>query len=71
MSNMFVKKLALSNFLKKIDDVILREEILEYFKKLGKQGYVSEEDTKNIKDVFARSNVTYEDFDKLVKQFRR
>lgn len=67
----FAKKLALNKFLLRIDDVILREEILELFIKLGKQGSVAEEDLARTKELLAKTNVSYEDFEKLVKQFKR
>ena len=35
MRNMLVKKLALNKFLNRIEDVIVREEVFELFKKLG------------------------------------
>lgn len=67
----FAKKLALNKFLLRIDDVILREEILELFIKLGKQGSMAEEDLARTKELLAKTNVSYEDFEKLVKQFKR
>ena len=67
----FAKKLALDKFLRRIDDVILREEILELFKKIGRQGAVQEEDLTRTKELLAKTNVSYEDFEKMVKQFRR
>ena len=67
----FAKKLALDKFLKRIDDVILREEILELFIKIGKQGSVAEEDLARTKELLAKTNVSYEDFEELVKRFKR
>lgn len=67
----FAKKLALNRFLNQIDDVILREEVLELFLKIGKQGSVTKEDLIHTKELLAKSNVSYEDFEKLVKQFKR
>lgn len=67
----FAKKLALNKFLKRIDDVILREEVLELFIKIGKQGNVEDEDLVRTKELLAKTNVSYEDFEKMVKQFRR
>lgn len=67
----FAKKLALNKFLMRIDDVILREEILELFIKIGKQGSTSEADLQKTRELLGRANVSYEDFEKLVKQFRR
>lgn len=71
MKNTFAKTLALNKFLNSIDDVILREEILEQLKEIGRQGSASEDDLKKVKELLSRANVSYEDFEKLVKQFRR
>lgn len=67
----FVKKLALDRFLRRIDDVIVREEVLELFKKIGKQGAPTEEDVNTIKELLERSEIPYKDFEDLCKTFRR
>lgn len=67
----FVKKLALNKFLKRFDDVILREEMLELFKKIGRQGGPTAEDLQKTKELLDRAEIPYEDFEELCKTFRR
>lgn len=69
--NSFIKKLALDKFLRRIDDVILREEVLELFKKIGRQGAPETEDLKKAKELLDRANIPYKDFEQLCKSFKR
>lgn len=68
---MLVKKIALNKFLNRIEDVIVREEVFELFKKIGQQGNPLPEDFEKTKELLNRANIPYEDFEKLVKQFKR
>lgn len=67
----FVKKLALDKFLRRIDDVILRDEILDCFKKIGHQNGPTNEDLVKVKELLDRAQIPYSDFEDLCKAFRR
>lgn len=67
----FVKKLALDKFLRRIDDVILRDEVLDLFQKIGHQGASTKEDTELAGELLARADIPLKDFEDLIKAFKR